>query len=87
MELRLTAEQLQELNHNQMDRLQKWWDRNHEGEPLLTTTDMIDLLGSMGVGVSIFVPRGQRSPDGKVIVPDDDEELFLGMWGCLKESL
>ncbi|MBB3129154.1 hypothetical protein FHS19_003829 [Paenibacillus rhizosphaerae] len=87
MELRLTVERLQELNHDQMDRVQKWWDKNHEGEPFLTTTDMIDLLGSMGVGVSIFVPKGERSSDGKVVVPDDEEELFLGMWGCLKESL
>ncbi|WP_145950125.1 hypothetical protein [Paenibacillus sp. Y412MC10] len=87
MELRLTVEQLEELNHDQTDRLQKWWVKNHDGQPFLTTRDMIDLLGSMGVGVSIFVPKGERSPDGKVIVPNDDEELFLGMWGCLKKSL
>lgn len=39
MELTLTDEQLRELSHDQMDRLQPWWAKKHEGEPLLTTMD------------------------------------------------
>lgn len=49
--------------------------------------DMIDLLGSLGIGVSLFVPRAERPLDGKVRVPNDDRDLFFGMWGVLKESL
>lgn len=87
MELKLTEEQLQELTQNQMDRLQHWWAKKHDGEPLLTATDMIDLLGSIGVGVSLVVPREERPPDGKVVIPTDDRDLFFGVWGVLKESL
>ncbi|WP_339271395.1 hypothetical protein NYE54_08060 [Paenibacillus sp. FSL K6-1330] len=89
MELRLNAEHLQELNDEQLDHLKQWWvTESYEGDPLLTTTQMIELLGSLGVGISIFVPMEESSSfKGKESVPDDDEELFNNMWGVVKEHL
>jgi hypothetical protein len=89
MELRLNAEHLQELNDKQLDRLKQWWaTESREGEPLLTTKQMIDLLGSLGVGISIFVPMEESSSfKGMESVPDNDEELFNNIWGVVKEHL
>lgn len=89
MKLRLNAEHLQELNDEQFNRLRQWWEKeSYDGEePLLTTNQMVDLLQSMGVGISIFVPLEEHSAKDSERIPDDDVELFNSIWGFVKESL